>query len=162
MYAAPLGCTVGTYTVPAGFSMTFRGKVIGVSTDVWISVNTNAPISLNGSARIGTISAGGFSLSDTSVAFAVGGIQMQNFDLTGTVSGSTQWGNSTLGLKAEFNGTVTVDYFTNSLKAENVNAKAYYGLGGWKSLGSPSTYVSGNNICISKKLSGKTRKVCLL
>ena len=165
MYAAPLGCTVGTYIVPAGFSVTFRGEVIGVDTDVWIAINTNSPISLNGSARIGTIGAAGFSLRDTSVAFALGGIQMQSFDLTGTVSGSTQWGNSTLGLKAEFGGTVTIDYLSAvnaSIKYENVEADAYYGLAGWKRFGSPSTYISGNNVCISKKLSGKTRKVCLL
>lgn len=90
---------------------------------------------------------------------------MQSFDLTGTVSGSSQVGNSTVGLKAEFGGTVTIDYLSAvnaSIKTENVEADAYYGAGGWHHFGSPSTFISGGNVCISKKIAGKTRKVCLL
>ena len=163
MYAAPIGCTVGTYTVPAGFSLTFKGAVIGVSTDVWLAVNTNEPVSLNGSARIGTIGGAGFSLRDTSVAFAAGGLQMQNLELTGTVSGSDKVGNSTAGLKAEFGGTVSVDYFSNSVTAHDVNVDAYYGAGGWRHIsGNPSAYLDGNNLCFKKKVAGKNFKLCML
>ena len=49
-----------------------------------------------------------------------------------------------------------------SIKTENVEAEAYYGLAGWHHFSSPSTYISDGNVCISKKISGKTRKVCLL
>ena len=163
LYAAPVGCTVGPYVVPAGFSLTFHGKVIGVVTDVWVAVNTNVPMSANGSARIGTVPAGGFSLRDTSVAFAVGGVQMQKLELEGTVSGSDQAGSRVLGLKAEFGGTVKVDYFTNGVIVHDVSVDAYYGLGGWHHIsGRPSAYLDGNNICFSKRISGKTFKLCIL
>ncbi|CAB4925857.1 unannotated protein [freshwater metagenome] len=162
LYAAPIGCTVGTYTVPAGFSLTFRGKVIGVATDVYAAINTNVPISLKGSGSIGTISVGGYSLSNASLGFQIGGYQAQYIDVSGTVSASDQSGSKTLGLKAQFAGDITFGLTGGvGLKANNVQFDAYYGLAGWHHIGSGGAYVDGSSLCYKKKVSGKTFKVCV-
>ncbi len=163
MYAAPVGCTVGPYTVPSGFSVSFRGRVVGVATDIWLAVNTNEPMSANGSVSVGTVSYVGYSLKDATAEFAVGGYQLQKMEVEGTVSASDKVGDSVLGLKAEFGGRVRVDVYANKVAFHDVVVDAYYGAGGWHHIsGNPSAYLDGNNLCYQRGVSGKTFKLCVV
>jgi len=163
MYAAPVGCTVGVYTVPAGFSVTFHGSVVGVATDIWLAVNTNVPMSANGSVSIGTVTNSGYTLKNSKAEFAVGGNQLQKLEVEGTVSASDKVGDSVLGLKAEFGGRVRVDAYSHEVKFHDVVVDAYYGLGGWHHIsGSPSAYLDdNNNLCYRRSVSGNTYKLCI-
>ena len=84
-YASPLGCTVGTYVVPAGFSMTFHGAILKVPVDFNVTVNTNTPMTLKGNASIGGFTANGFTMDNVTATFVAGGYQLPHVGFAGGI-----------------------------------------------------------------------------
>ena len=80
LYLSPTGATVGDTVYPAGFSLTFDGKILGIDVSVDLRVNPSKP-SLYFSGKIGTISIGSFVMGPTTLTIDV---SPGTFDLTFT------------------------------------------------------------------------------
>ena len=172
LYLSPTGATIGDETYPAGFSLAFQGRVVGVTVDVFAKVDP-AALSFYFRGSIGTISVGSLIIGPTTLTIDASPTSF-NYSFSGHVAigpSTTQIGPA-LRLSGSLSADLTFSIGTSGISAHmnfaaSVSSSSYlprswcsyYGFYypcNWGWVDTPPLTIRANNIGFAINSSGFT------
>ena len=117
--AGPSGCTVGSTTIPGGFSLAFEGSFVGVAVSFNATLNVS-PFTFSGEASVSGFTVGGFTLQGAYVKVVID-TAPASFSLT--FNGGIQLGSAAN--QVEVSGSISSNGNFNLAGTANVNLAGF-------------------------------------